>query len=144
MNDMFNDNADIEWTCTELDGVACLVLQATGPVMSASFLQGDFKALQLRYMFEPGKLPNLIPDTFICFEGKDIHMPLLACDPDPLLKPLDRAIKRKAPWILMLQYKVQGDKYTRVFLTEGEVTRPMTPEPLPRWLCHIHEGQEGQ
>ena len=60
-----------------------------------------------------------------------------ACDPDPMLKPVVEAAKNKTPWGLVLQYKVEKEEYTRVFITEGEKTRLITTEPRPGWICGI-------
>ena len=137
MNEIYADEADVEWTCTTFAGVPLLVIQASGPVMSGMWLQADFKSLQIRYLFDMAKLPDLVPDTFVCFEGKHMDKPLLACDPDPMLRPLLEAAKNKTPWSLVLQYKVEKDEYTRVFMTEGEETRLITTVPRPGWICEI-------
>lgn len=134
MNDLYKDNADVEWTCVELGGQPLLVIQATGPVLSGKFMQADYKALKLRFLFDH----NLKADTFVCFEGMAFDQAILACDPDPLLDPLRKAVTNGTSWGLALQYMVGLDRYTRIFITNKDVTTSLTGEgDIPRWIVGI-------
>ena len=134
MNDLYKDNADVEWTCVVLGGQPLLVLQATGPVLSGTFMQADYKSLKLRFLFNE----ELKADTFVCFEGAQFDQPILATDPDPLLDPLREAITNGTSWGLALQYQVGKDRYTRIFITNKDTTTPLTEKgDIPRWIVGL-------
>jgi len=134
MNDLYKDEADVEWTCVTLGGQPLLVVQATGPVLSGKFMQADYKALKLRFLFNE----ELKADTFVCFEGQQFDQPILATDPDPLLDPLREAITNGTPWGLALQYQVEKNRYTRIFVTDKEVTTIFGGNgDIPRWIVGL-------
>lgn len=135
MNDLYKDEADVEWTCVEVGDQPLLVLQATGPVLSGKFMQASYKALKLRFLFDH----NLKADTFVCFEGMAFDQPVLACEPDPLLDPLRKAITNGTSWGLALQYQVEKAKYTRIFVTDakGDTTLLTQGGDIPRWIVGL-------
>jgi hypothetical protein len=134
MNDLYKDEVDVEWTCVMLGGQPLLVLQATGPVLSGKFMSANYKALKLRFLYDE----ELKVDTFVCFDEMRFDAPILACDPDPMLHPLREAITNGTAWGLALQYKVGEDEFTRIFVTEKEVTSLLTETgDVPRWICGL-------
>lgn len=142
MTDLYADNADVIWSAGLLDGMPALIVQADGPLLSAAFLGAEYAALKVRYLLDVTQLPKLVPETFVCYEGADgVMNPILACDPEPILRPLSKADKDGEPWVLILQFRVQGEARSRMFRTTEGVTIPViSPEGLPvfpYWIAPI-------
>ena len=138
MDALYTDDVDVEWSVTQLGDDPVLVVQTTGPVTSATFLSLNPRTLKLRYIYDQDRFPSLVPTTFVCYE--DITKPILACELDDIQHPLIRVEQEKKPWLLLLQFVVEGMPQSRVFRTLDGVTHPVTDgitEVLPRWVCQI-------
>ena len=133
MDDLFKDNPDIEWSCVSLEGVPVLVLQATGPALSATLLADPMREVHLKYIYDTDQLPTFVPKKFVCYTESLLH-PLLACDADPILAPLITAVEKNFPWMLFFQVMIEGNQITRAFIVNGT-----TPEEkfVPRWLVGL-------
>lgn len=139
MEEFFQSSPDVEWSCVKLSGIPMLVIQATGPLVTAEWLQRDFKKLELKHLFGL----DLKPTTFICVEGGHTMSPILAADIDPMQDPLVQAVENSQPWMLALQYVVERQRYTRLFVTVKDTTAEGPPPglgleyPLTHWICDI-------
>jgi hypothetical protein len=110
-----HDGPDCSWTVASLDGTPVLVVQANGPALSASLLQRECKSISIRYVFDT----NLVPTSFVCYEGKDVLHPILSCSPDPLLEAIEAAACKNRMWILSFQVMVDGQRVAKLHLIQG-------------------------
>jgi hypothetical protein len=135
MEEILDQGAPVEWSCGTLDGKPILVLQATGPSLTARFFSVPLSVVQVKYVFDNDKLPALEPSTVVVYTT-DLLSPILACDPDPLLKPLIDAVVRKEPWVLALQGVVEGQQVTRVVYVKDGVGQEFQ-SLVPRWILRM-------
>lgn len=139
MDDLYKDNSDVAFCVGSLGGTPVLVLHTNGSMLSAKFLAGEFDALRIRCLLDISEDGTLTPTTFVCLNGADILNPLLACDPAPELQVFIDAEKNKQPWLLALQFEVEKEPRTRVFITTDNKTSsikgPDGLEVLSRWIC---------
>lgn len=141
---MDNIGPDIEWTCVDLEGTPCLVIQTTGAVTSADWVQREVSHLYLQYQWD---IVGGAAQIHVCSKGQE-HAPLMICDLDTLMLPLLTAVKQNQPWIFLMQYVVGEQQYARVFLSNASETFEGPPEgvdseyPLPRWPIQFQEEDE--
>jgi hypothetical protein len=110
--------------------------------MSAGLLSWECKTVETRFLFDPDKLPDLVPYQFICFADGKMDAPLLACEPDPMLMPVRRAITDKRPWMLVLQVTVDGKRHMKLIEVRPDdsteiITTPDGSPLWPRWIVGI-------
>ena len=132
--DLFQNNPDIEWACSSVEGVPILALQTTGPALSATLLADPMREVHIQYIYDVDQLPAFVPKTFVCYT-ESILRPLLACEADPLLAPIMEAADKRLQWMLFFQVLVEGKEITRAFIIQGTIT----PEEriIPRWLVKL-------
>ena len=69
------DPPDVEWSCVNLDGKPVLVVQATGPHLSASLLGRKYEKVDVRITYDTDQLPKMVEDAFIAFaDGQPFGM----------------------------------------------------------------------
>ena len=128
MDDLYKDNSDVAFCVGDMDGTPILILHTTGVMLSTTFLGGEYTALRLRYLLELSGEEGGIgfkPTTFVCVDGPNLLSPLLACDPKPELQVLIDAEEHKKPWVLALQFVVEQEPRTRLFITTDNETKPI-------------------
>jgi hypothetical protein len=145
-----DDQPDVDWTCVEHEGTVWLVIQATGPVLSAALLSWEYKSIGVRFIFDPetmlsnveaGKPSGDNPAKFIVFADGDMSAPILSCDPDEMLDPLRLAIGRKEPWVFAIQVSLgdPGKPFTKLLgiVSDGTasvISGPEGRDVFDRWL----------
>jgi hypothetical protein len=142
----WDDAPDVDWTCMEHEGRALLVIQATGPALSGTLLSHKLARVDVRFIFDDEKLPDLVPKQFICIPDGDALHPILTCDPDPMLYPLRLAVTMKKPWWLILQVVVDGKPHMKMLTVNPDGTTGPAKDPAgeypagqvwPKWLVGI-------
>ena len=123
MKDLFADEPDVDWTCVGgLLGEPLLAVQTTSPALSAGFLGLDVTSLKVQVLVGIDPHPN--PATFVLHQGNVLE-PLLACPMEELLDPILRAVERDDPWVLVLQFLVEGEECSRMFVVEKDAVTPV-------------------
>lgn len=137
MIDLYDDNADVEYGCAIFKGAPVLAVQTTGPVLSGIFLGGDYKDLKARVAFDLATFPDVGAGTFLVYNGKDMHSPILACDVEPTIAPVCQALDRGISWFLVLQFHVEGQRTCRIFHVHKDRSEEMPGSPARGWLVGI-------
>lgn len=142
--EIWGDAPDVEWSCVVFKGWPVLVVQTDGESLSADMLSRDCETIEVRFVFDPEKLPELEAQTFVCFTDGEFMAPILTCEPDPMLDPLRAAVTEKLPWMLWLQLVIQGKPHTKMFTVGPDskahpITFPDGSELLGHWPCVIRE-----
>ena len=131
MIDVWEDQPDVEWAVTTLEGAPVLVIQTNGPFLSASFLSGEYKELEVKYAFEAVKQQ----DGFLLVANGAIERPLLIAPADHIFDLILRAQKTNNVWIFIAQVMVEDDPQSRVWFVQGTV--PDSGRKLSRWIVAL-------
>jgi hypothetical protein len=133
MDSLFDTLPDIDWTCTMYEGAVLLVLETTGPAMSAALLTRPVPTVKLRFTYDPTSLPDLRPTAFLCYVDNPME-PLLVVDPpDASLIPLMKTVEQGSAWVLIFQAMSDDKPVSRIFTVQHEIAEEI-PELLPRWI----------
>jgi hypothetical protein len=136
---MYADAPDVEWTCAMHEGFAILAIQAAGHHTSSHLLARDYKRVETRFIYDPDKLPDLVPQQFIVFADGNMDEPILVTEPDDMLMPVRLAVTHKVSWLLFIQVMVGGQKHCKVLEVQPDwsVVDVGGGELIPHWPIGI-------
>lgn len=134
MDDILYDGADVEFQMGSVDGIPILVLFDAGPVWSASALSAEYDDLRFRVASMVGQELR-----FVLFQKDRMLYPILTTTPEQDLIEFALDTEKGKPWLLAIQFKIDGQKKSILWLTqspEGTKNRTVSVrEPyFDRWI----------